>query len=146
MCSAKTDSWTDEGAISYTSLTVLDITGAWEMKPVTVLCRSQRDRHTGEALSNFLVTALKKYAILNKTLCICTDNASNAVAAIRITSEQFSRFVECELSIGQDQQETAGFPHTSTIGSPQDGIIEEFMALDSDPSTRFADLDSHIIE
>lgn len=104
MLAATTDCWTDELTVSYASLTVHGITLDWQIKSKTVMCSHHTERNTGEALSNFLVNALKKYGILEKIVSVTVDNASNSVAMMRISGDQFVALVECERAILTDHK------------------------------------------
>lgn len=125
--SATTDCWTDERAVSYASLTIHGITSEWKLKSMTVLCRRLTERHTGEALSKFLVNALRSYGILDKTVSVTVDNATNAVAMMRITGEEFAELVYCEHAAVEDAT------HAGEVTGRDDGEADHAMDAEKFP-------------
>jgi len=86
--SITTDLWTSRSKTGY-----IGITGHWlndKFEPYDILIgiESIAYPHTATVISNYLEKYIEDYRIINKVVCIVTDNGSNMKAAVNILSQK----------------------------------------------------------
>ena len=89
-----TDLWTSRSKTGY-----IGITGHWlndKFEPYDILIgiESIAYPHTATVISNYLEKYIEDYCIINKVVCIVTDNRSNMKAAVNILSQKILKFKE----------------------------------------------------
>ncbi|KAJ8930404.1 hypothetical protein NQ314_016799 [Rhamnusium bicolor] len=84
-CCITTDGWTSCANKSFISVTAHYVTKDIKMKSSLLDCYEYSDRHTAENLCKELKRICREWNIANKIIAVASDNASNIVAAIKIT-------------------------------------------------------------
>jgi len=86
-----TDLWTAKSKDSY-----IGITGHWltkEFEPCNILLTIEKIPypHTGDAVSTYISNCLRKFSLMDKLVCIVTDNGKNMVLATSIINREFGK-------------------------------------------------------
>ena len=84
-CSLTTDFWSSCNTESYITVTCHYLASSWELKSCVLATYQVRMNHTAENISTELMKIAADWNITDKVCCIVTDNASNMLAAARMT-------------------------------------------------------------
>ncbi len=79
------DLWTSRATESYITITCHFLTAAWGLKSLVLDTFKFELSHTAEHIADALLKVAEKWDISSKVVAIVTDNASNIVAAVKIT-------------------------------------------------------------
>ena len=79
------DLWTSRTTESYITITCHFLTATWELKSLVLETLKFDLSHTAEHIADALLKVAENWDISSKVVAIVTDNASNIVAAVRIT-------------------------------------------------------------
>jgi len=82
--SLTTDSWTSRSTENYIAVTAHYITAEWEMGSYLLECVKYRERHTAENLRDKLIRVICDWKLDGKVVSVCTDNAANITAAVKL--------------------------------------------------------------
>ena len=82
------DIWTSRSTQSYITLTCHFLTSSWELKSLVLETFDFGSDHTAENIAESFQRVAESWGISGKVAAMVTDNASNIVAAVRITGWQ----------------------------------------------------------
>ena len=82
--SLTTDSWTSRSTENYIAVTAHYITTKWEMGSYLLERFKYSERHTAENLRDELLRVIREWKLEGKIVAVCTDNAANITAAVKI--------------------------------------------------------------
>lgn len=147
---ATTDVWTSENSESYSSFTVSYIDEDWNFQNILLACSKINGRHTGKALSRFLVDTAEKVGITRKVAFVTTDSAANAKKQVQLTSEQIgvlsevyiSELNEAKMAKLSDKQQS----NSENTDYLDDICLEEENAINSENSVCNVDDQKNITE
>ena len=80
-----TDIWTSSISQSYMTVTCHFIDNSWHLKSYVLETVHLSVSHTAENIASELIRIANEWSISEKVVALVTDNASNAVAAARLT-------------------------------------------------------------
>lgn len=104
-----TDIWTSPSSVPFICVTVHYIDAEWNLKHFVLAFRHIPGKHTGVRISTVFCDILKEYDVLERTLCVTLDNASNNDTFIDdLISKNVLRDKECQVRC---------FPHVMNLAA-----------------------------
>ena len=77
-------SWTSHSTENYIAVTAHYITAEWEIWSYLLECFKYSERHTAENLRDELLRVIREWKLEEKVVAVCTDNAANITAAVKL--------------------------------------------------------------
>lgn len=84
-CALTSDIWTSRQALGYITVTCHFIDSSWKLRSMVLSTSHLTNDHTAENIADVLQSIAEEWGIDNKVVAIVTDNASNIVAAVRLS-------------------------------------------------------------
>lgn len=99
-CSATCDGWSNPSMDAFYSLTVHFIDKNFKMISICLECAPFYESHTGVEISSWINETLNEWNLIDKIVCITTDNGTNMIKAIQLTNYRNVRCFAHSTNIG----------------------------------------------